>query len=139
MVAAADVHLVIQAERDPAYAAALNAFDIVTPDGQPVRWGLNLTAGAGLSDRVYGPTLMLDVCEAAAAEELPVFLCGSREETLQLLADRLAERFPKLRVAGMRAGRFRPLTQEEQEQDAAEIRASGARITFVGMGCPRQE
>lgn len=138
LVAASDVHLIIQARRDPAYAAALNAFDIVTPDGQPVRWGVNVTGQGSLGERVYGPTLMLKVC-AAAGQELPVFLYGSREDTIRLLSAKLRERFPMLRIAGTRAGRFRPLTAAEQEHDAGEIARSGARITFVGMGCPRQE
>ena len=139
LLTAADVHMIIQARRDPAYAAALNAFDIVTPDGQPVRWGLALTGQGRLDDRVYGPTLMLHVCASAAREGLPIFLYGSRQETLEQLASRLREREPNLVIAGTRAGRFRPLTIAEQEQDAREIMHSGAAIVFVGMGCPRQE
>jgi len=139
LLAAADVHLIMQAQRDRAYAAALNAFDIVTPDGQPVRWGLGLTAQTWLDDRVYGPTLMLQVCQAAAAASLPIFLYGSREQTLKRLGEALRQRFPTLKIAGSRAGRFRSLSADEQRADAEEINASGAAITFVGMGCPRQE
>jgi N-acetylglucosaminyldiphosphoundecaprenol N-acetyl-beta-D-mannosaminyltransferase len=139
LLTASDVHVIIQARRDPSYAAALNAFDIVTPDGQPVRWGMRLTGQGALRDRVYGPTLMLRVCEAAARHGLPIFLYGSRAETLALLRAKLQSHFPALSIAGTRAGRFRALTQAEQEHDAEEIRRSGACITFVGMGCPRQE
>jgi len=138
LLTASDVHVIVQALRDPAFAAALNAFDIVTPDGQPVRWGMRWTGQADLADRVYGPTLMLRVCEAAQ-DELPIYLYGSRAETLDRLRERLLERFPRLRIAGVHAGRFRPLSAEEQVKDAQAIVASGARITFVGMGCPRQE
>ncbi len=139
LVAASDVHLLMQARRDPAYAAVLDSFDIVTPDGQPVRWGLRLTRAAHLRERVYGPTLMLEVCAEAARRGLPIFLYGSRGEVLARLRERLEARFAGLRVAGTRAGRFRPLTPAEQEDDAAAIVGSGARIAFVGMGCPRQE
>lgn len=138
-VAAADVHAIMQARRDPSFAAVLNAFDIVTPDGQPLRWGLRWTRQARLRERVYGPTLMLRVCEAAAASGDPIFLYGARAQTLALLLPALKKRMPSLRIAGTREGRFRPLTPEEQAADANEIRASGARIVFVGMGCPRQE
>lgn len=139
LVAATDVHSVIQARSDPAYAAALNSFDIVAPDGQPVRWGLRLTGQAALRDRVYGPTLMLRVCEAAAREHLGVFLYGGRPQTLRALCARLVRSYPALHVAGTHAGRFRPLSRTEQADDAHEIEASGAAIVFVGMGCPRQE
>jgi N-acetylglucosaminyldiphosphoundecaprenol N-acetyl-beta-D-mannosaminyltransferase len=139
LLAASDVHALMQARKDPAFAAVLNAFDIVTPDGQPVRWGLHLTRQAHLDDRVYGPTLTLKVCEAAAVSGESVFLYGSRSEVLALLSQELVARFPTLRIAGTLPGRFRPLTQQEQVQDAAAINASGASIVLVGMGCPRQE
>jgi N-acetylglucosaminyldiphosphoundecaprenol N-acetyl-beta-D-mannosaminyltransferase len=139
LVTAADVHMIIQARRDPDYAAVLNDFDLVTPDGQPLRWGLRWTHQAQLAERVYGPTLMLHVCEAAVRANLPIFLYGGLARTLERLSQSLRGRFPALRVAGTRAGRFRALTPAEQDADAAEITASGAAIVFVGMGCPRQE
>ena len=36
------VHGVMTGVHDPAHDARLNSFDVVTPDGQPVRWALNL-------------------------------------------------------------------------------------------------
>ena len=63
--------------QDRAHGARLNSFDLVTPDGQPVRWALNSLYRAGLTDRVYGPTLTLEVLRGCAAEGLPVYLYGS--------------------------------------------------------------
>ncbi len=34
----------------------LNSFDLITPDGQPVRWAMNWLHDAGLPDRVYACT-----------------------------------------------------------------------------------
>ena len=51
------VHGVMTGVQDRAHNARLNSFDVVTPDGQPVRWALNSLHGAALADRVYGPTL----------------------------------------------------------------------------------
>jgi hypothetical protein len=39
----------------------------------------------------------------------------------------------------MEPSRFRRLTRDEKEEVAARILASGARLVFVGLGCPRQE
>lgn len=139
LLTACDVHMLMQARGDPLYAAVLNTFDIVTPDGQPVRWGMRWSRQATLSERVYGPTLTLRVCEAAERERLPIFLYGSRPEVLARLSERLRARFPALQIAGSLPGRFRPLTTAEQETDAHAIARSGARLLFVGMGCPRQE
>jgi N-acetylglucosaminyldiphosphoundecaprenol N-acetyl-beta-D-mannosaminyltransferase len=139
LVNACSVHGLIEAVDDRSFAAVLNRFEIVAPDGQPVRWGMRWTRQASLRERVYGPTLTLLVCEAAAREGLPVYLYGSKQATMVRLADRLRARMPALSIAGMAPGRFRKLTEQECELDAASIRASGARIVLVGMGCPRQD
>lgn len=139
LVDAAAVHAVVSAARDPALGAALNLFDLVAPDGQPVRWALNLLHRTRLRDRVYGPELMLRVCRRAAAEGLGVYLYGSTGAVLERLAGNLGARFPGLRVAGWAAPPFRALTAEEDRDVVEAIRRSGARIVFVGLGCPRQE
>ena len=63
----------------------LNHFDLLLPDGQPVRWALNLLYKAKLKDRVYGPNLTRRICERAAAEGVPVYFYGSTPEILSLL------------------------------------------------------
>ena len=133
------VHGVMTGRLDPAHQQRLNALDLVTPDGQPVRWALNWLHRAGLADRVYGPFLMLRLCEGAAAEGLPVFLYGSDDATLAALDANLRRRFPALPIAGRRPSRFRRATVAEWEQDIQAIRDSGAARVFCGLGCPRQE
>lgn len=138
-VTALAVHGVTTGAQDATYRYRLNQFDLVCPDGQPVRWALNLLYGTRLSDRVYGPTLTLLLCERAAALQLPVFLFGSRMPVLEGLSRNLRARFPGLRVAGVQPSRFRQLSEVEREQVVQDIRSSGAALTLVGLGCPRQE
>lgn len=117
----------------------LNHFDLVVPDGQPVRWAMNWLHGAGLSAPVIGRNLTLNLCARAAAEGLSVYFYGSTPEILRSLKQSLEEKFPSIRVAGMESSRFRQLNPEEKPRIAAAIRESGASIVFVGLGCPRQE
>ena len=124
---------------DPEHRYRLNSFDLLVPDGQPVRWALNLLHGVGLKDRVYGPTLMLWICQRLEAAGLAIYLFGSRQETIDLLARNLARRFPSLRIAGSQPGRFKELSRAEREEIVNTIKASGAALVFVGLGCPRQE
>ena len=138
-VSALAVHGVMTGVLDAEQRYRLNHLDLVVPDGQPVRWALNLLHASHLRERVYGPTLMLAVCAEAARQRLPVFLYGSRQEVLDSLSRRLEHRFPGLVIAGTRPSRFRALTPPEKTEVVAEIRESGAAITFVGLGCPRQE
>jgi len=138
-VTALAVHGLMTGVGDPELRYRLNRLDMVTPDGQPVRWAMNLLDRCDLTDRVYGPTLMLRVCEEAARNDLPVYLYGSRQAVLDPLSDRLRRRFPGLTVAGAEPSKFRTTTEIEKRELVDRIRASGARITFVGLGCPRQE
>lgn len=138
-VTALAVHGVMTGVLDPAHNARLNSFDLVTPDGQPVRWALNLLHRAELTDRVYGPTLTLKVLERCAAEGLPVYLYGSTDATLARLVPALQRMFPALLLAGVEASKFRAVQPGEEIEIADRIRSSGARVVLVGLGCPRQE
>jgi len=138
-VSALAVHGVMTGVMDPEQRYRLNQLDMVVPDGQPVRWALNMLYRVNLVDRVYGPTLTLKVCERAAIEKLPIYFYGSRASVLKQLCRNLQQRFPGLVIAGAHPSLFRQLTEEEQLEIAASIKYSGAAITFVGLGCPRQE
>ena len=133
------VHGVMTGVLDPEQRYRLNAMDLLTPDGQPVRWALNSLHGTELPDRVYGPNLMLELCAAAAEDGLGVYLYGASRETVELLSTRLRERFPGLLVSGAEPSLFRRMTPRERGDVAERIRGSGAALTFVGLGCPRQE
>ncbi len=138
-VSALASHGVMTGFLDPVHRRRLNGLDLVVPDGQPVRWALRWCHGVRLPDRVYGPTLMLRVAEAAAREGLPVYFYGSTEETLELLVGNLKRWFPALLVAGAEPSRFRTISEAEKQDVVRRIQESGARMVFVGLGCPRQE
>ncbi len=132
------VHGLIMAKDDPAFAEILNAADITTPDGMPVVWALR-SFGSLNQQRVYGPTLMLHLCESAAQYNHAIYLYGARPEVLSLLEQNLHQRFPNLCIAGRCSPPFRPLTPQEDRQIQEDIRASGAALLFVGISTPKQE
>jgi len=138
-VSALAVHGVMTGALDAVHRHRLNRLDLVVPDGQPVRWAMKWLHGVSLPDRVYGPELTLRVCEQAAREGLSIYLYGSREEVLEKLRANLTARFSGLVIAGSQPSRFRQVSAEEQRSIAEEIKASGASIVLVGLGCPRQE
>lgn len=137
-VCCANVHMLMEARRDPPLRAALALADRVTADGMPLAWALRLL-GVRHAPRVYGPTLMLKVCAAAEREAVPVALFGSAPGTLAALEGALARRFPALRVAFRESPPFREANGAEDQAVSRAVEESGARILFVGLGCPRQE
>jgi len=138
-VSALAVHGIMTGVLDETHRYRLNHLDLVVPDGQPIRWALNSLHDTGLTDRVYGPKLTLELCARAAEESLPIYLYGSHPDVLSALVRNLRERFPALQIAGWQPSRFRSLTSEEKAKVVHTIANSGARLTFVGLGCPRQE
>lgn len=138
-VSALAVHGVMTGALDAVHRYRLNNLDLLVPDGQPVRWAMKWLHDVELPDRVYGPELTLRVCESAAKNDLGVYLYGSRAEVLEKLTANLKEKFPTLRIVGSQPSLFRQITAEEQASIVETIRASGASIVLVGLGCPRQE
>jgi exopolysaccharide biosynthesis WecB/TagA/CpsF family protein len=139
VVACQAVHAIVTASGDPALRDKVNTFDLVTPDGQPVRWAVNLLYRAGLRERVYGPELTIRLCRAAARAGVPIYLYGGTPAVLEALRANLLRECPGLPIAGMESPPFRPLTPEEDRAVIERINASGARLVFIGLGCPKQD
>jgi exopolysaccharide biosynthesis WecB/TagA/CpsF family protein len=138
-VTALAVHGLILAHLHKEFGDKLGQFDVVAPDGQPVRWAINVLSGIGLKERVYGPTLMWRICEKAAVKGVSIYLYGSHDYVLQGLEQNFKKNIPNLTIAGMQPSVFRPLTSKEDEVLIKQIRESGAGIVFIGLGCPLQE
>jgi N-acetylglucosaminyldiphosphoundecaprenol N-acetyl-beta-D-mannosaminyltransferase len=138
-VSALAVHGLMTGVLDAEQKYRLNTFDLLLPDGQPVRWVLNWLHGVKLQKRVCGRDLMLGTCAAAAKEGLSIYFYGTTPEILSTLRDSLNKKFPDLAIAGMEPSKFRKLTPEEKSELCDRVRATGASILFAGLGCPRQE
>ncbi len=138
-VSALAVHGVMTGATDKTHRHRLNELELIVPDGQPVRWALNLLHGTALTDRVYGPSLMLKTCAAAAQKGLGIFLFGGKQELLEDLQSKLLTKYPDLTISGTMPSRFRKISSAEKREIIQTIQSSGAAITMVGLGCPRQE
>jgi N-acetylglucosaminyldiphosphoundecaprenol N-acetyl-beta-D-mannosaminyltransferase len=137
-VTVATVNNVMESYEDASFRRIMDASDLVTPDGVPLVWGLR-ALGVRRATRVYGPDLTPHVLRAAAQQGVPVGFYGGSQDVLDVLLQRVRVAFPDLRIVFGVAPPFRTLTAEEDEQINRDIEASGARIVFVGLGCPKQE
>jgi len=133
------VHAIVESISDPQLLQKVNRFDAVATDGHPVRWALNHLHGVRLKDRVYGPEFTIRLCERAAKDSIPIYLYGSTPKVIELLTQKLTDRFPDLRIAGAESPPFRALTPEEDAEVVQRINNSGAGIVFIGLGCPKQD
>jgi len=133
------VHGLVLASRDASLQTKVNCFNIVAPDGQPVRWALKVLFKRKLPDRVYGPELMMRLCSSAAEVGIAIYLLGSYPHVVGQLRDNLIKKFPSLQVTGFESPPFRPLTSEEDKAVVERINKSRAGLVFIGLGCPKQD
>lgn len=133
-------HAVVTFSGDDSLRGMANQFQMITPDGQPVRWAMNWLHKAKLNDRVYGPELMRRVCKACANEGVKVFLYGAASrELLAQLEEKLTGAFQGLNIVGSYSPPFRSLNEQEHDDLMKEIAESEAQIVFIGLGCPKQD
>ena len=137
-VCLSNVHMVMQGWDDPNFRQIINAADLITTDGVPLVWCLR-ALGLPSAVRVYGPDLTLHVCATAAQQQLAIGLYGGTAQSLKEFAALLQSRFPAIEIACSIAPPFRPLTEAEDATYTKQLAESGARILFVGIGCPKQE
>jgi len=134
----ATVYNLMLAHDVPDFRQAIGTADLVMPDGMPLVWSLHWL-GVKEAVQVCGPELTPLLLEAAARSGAPVGFYGGRPRVLEALVERVRRQFPPLQVTYAWSPPFRPLTPEEEQKALAEIRASGVRILFVGLGTPKQD
>lgn len=137
-VCVAPVHSIMECHRSPELTGIFNQAGLVTPDGMPLVWLSHLQGHAEVS-RVYGPDLMLALCEHGLARSYRHYFYGGAEGVVDELIARLSARLPGLQVVGRYSPPFRPLSAEEDQKVVDMINATQPDIVWVGLGAPKQE
>jgi N-acetylglucosaminyldiphosphoundecaprenol N-acetyl-beta-D-mannosaminyltransferase len=126
------------AQRNSSFRDTLNVADLAVADGMPLVW-LSRLRGQRIPQRLTGVELVDECCRLAVASGSSVFLLGAAPGVAAVAADRLRERFPGLRIAGVYAPPFRPLSDEENERILQEVGAARPDFLFVALGAPQQD
>jgi N-acetylglucosaminyldiphosphoundecaprenol N-acetyl-beta-D-mannosaminyltransferase len=137
-VSVCNVHTVMECQREERVRQAVNGAGLATPDGMPLVW-LGRWRSSIDVERVYGPDLMLALCELSLARGYSHYFYGGMPGVPELLAQKLQERFPSLKVAGGYSPPFHALTAEEDAQIVAQINQARPDIVWVGLGTPKQD
>lgn len=132
------VHGVMESQREESLRRIHNRAGLVTPDGMPLVW-LSRLRGFKHVRRVYGPDLMLALCERSILRGYSHFLYGGAEGVADRLACRLQNRFPGLRISGTYCPPFRPLTPAEDTEIVKVINEANPDLVWVGLSTPKQE
>jgi N-acetylglucosaminyldiphosphoundecaprenol N-acetyl-beta-D-mannosaminyltransferase len=136
-VAASNTHIISLARLNASFGDTMRKFDLVLPDGMPLRWSLN-AQGAALKDRVYGPYFMEKMIRATPRPWRHFFF-GGTEETLTALTAHLREIQPHLDIAGTLSPPFRDWTEDDEQSFARTIDGARPDFIWVALGGERQE
>ena len=137
-VSVCTVHTVMECQQDVMMRRAINGAGMATPDGMPLVWLGNLLAREKVS-RVYGPDLLLALCELSAERGYSQYFYGGAPGVPEALARNLQDRYPDLQVAGAFSPPFRPLTDTEDAEIVDRINQAAPDIIWVGLGTPKQD
>lgn len=132
------VHTVMECQHDPDMHRTVNGAGMATPDGMPLVWLARAKSERDVQ-RVYGPDLMLALCQQSVEKGYSHYFYGGAEGIAEHLAHTLADRFPGLETAGTQSPPFRSLTPDEDREDVARINAAHPDVVWVGLGTPRQD
>jgi len=113
--------------------AAVNGAALVLPDGIGVIKGAAML-GTPLKERTPGIEFAALLIERMAEEGMSLYLLGAKPGVAELAAQKLTEKNPGLKIAGVHDGYF---TDDTAVVEA--IRESGADCVFVCLGAPKQE
>lgn len=138
VVCVANVHMLMESRQDIGLRTALERADMITPDGMPLVWMMR-SLGMKSQDRVAGMDIFMGACKRCMEEGISIYLIGSTQSVLDKMERRLKQDFPTLKVAGLESPPFRPLSEAEDAEITGRINCSGAGLTFVSLGCPKQE
>lgn len=137
-VATLNLDHTVKLRNDADFRAAYASHSHITADGNPIVW-LSKLAGQKV-DLIPGSELIDPVVALAAQNNVPTAMIGSTEQTLDVAAQKLIERYPNLRVVSQIAPPmgFDP-TGQEADAAIATLKTAGAGLVLVAFGAPKQE
>lgn len=138
-IATLNLDYVRRCSADPEVRALLSGPDLVVADGMPLLWAARLQ-GTPLADRVAGSDLVWLLAERCAREGRSLFLLGGNPGAAEGARDRLLERWPALRIAGLASPRVSAEpTAEELEEISRRLAAARPDLVYVAFGAPKEE
>lgn len=137
-ICVSNVHTTVTSFEEPDYCAVQNGGIMAIPDGGPLST-VGRKRGHKNMQRTTGPSLMGEIFKITAEKGYRHFFYGSKQETLDLLEEKLNENYPGIQIAGMYSPPFRPLTDEEDAAAIKMINDAKPDFVWVGLGAPKQE
>ena len=133
----ANTHVVTMRRSDPWFRRLCRDMDLLVPDGMPLVWVMNL-CGAGLKDRVYGPTFTRKFLEECPSG-LTHYLVGGSSQCGEKFRERMLSLNPSLQFVGAYHGKCSAEgTLDDDGEVLEDILRKRPDFIWVGLGTPKQ-
>ena len=126
---------VVAAQKDDEFKDILKNADLSITDGRGVQLAARFL-GLPIPMRITGTDFMQELCEKFAKLEIQIFLLGGENGVAEKCAEKLRDKFPDLKIAGI----FEGTANETGDREATSaINKTNAQVVFVAYGAPKQE
>lgn len=137
-ICVSNVHTTVTSYENASYCTIQNGALMAIPDGGPLST-VGQRRGHKDMARTTGPSLMGEIFKISVEKGYRHYFYGSKEETLELLYQRLAQNYPGIQIVGMCSPPFRPMTADEDKAIVDRINETKPDFVWVGLGAPKQE
>lgn len=125
-------------KKDTAFREALQASDMILPDGISIVLAARLLYGKKIK-KIAGADLFRYEMQRVHAYRGKCFFLGSSETTLNLIRERVNKEYPGLQVYSYSPPYKQQFTEEESRTMINEVNSVEPDVLFVGMTAPKQE
>jgi len=126
------------AQQDATFKVALQASDILLPDGMAIVAAVRLLSGQKIK-KIAGADIHLHLLQELNQRQGSCFYLGSSESTLFKIKERLAIKFPNIRVGTFSPPFATEFTPDQNKKMLEAVNAFRPDVLFVGMTAPKQE
>jgi N-acetylglucosaminyldiphosphoundecaprenol N-acetyl-beta-D-mannosaminyltransferase len=132
-----NINAINQALKHPFMRTLLNRAGIVFCDGYGVVLGARIL-GTLIPERITYADWMWSLSALCEKEGFSFYFLGAREGVAAHAAEKLREKYPSLKIAGIQNGYFAK-TGPENDKAIDRVNKSRADILVLGLGMPMQE
>lgn len=137
IICIANVHMFIEAYKNAGFLGIIKDANLITPDGRPLIWALNILSGVKQA-RVAGMDLLPDLLKKLRERNVSVYFYGGTEIMLLNTRDYLKKHYPEISIGGLYSPPFSEMPYDDEEI-IKSINSNTSSIVFVVLGCPKQE
>ena len=137
-ICASNAHTTVMAHENREYMNIQSSSLMSLPDGKPLANTGN-KKGYKEMEKTTGLHFMQAIFESNKLKDCKHYFYGNNKENLDLMIEKVKEKYPNLNICGYEPSIFRELTDKEVDELAERINNSKADFVWVGIGAPKQE